>query len=119
LSDTPSHVQVKVAALRFGWLVTGAGGRLVWPPLKNGGPSVAAQSLGPSLSAFLPWESMKVRDVIKMVEEDGWKLARQKGSHRQFQHPDKPGTVTIAGHPSTEMPIGTLKNVKKQAGLDK
>jgi len=62
---------------------------------------------------------MKVRDAIKMVEEDGWKQVRQRGSHRQFHHPTKPGTVTIAGHPSTDLPTGTLKNIEKQAGLEK
>ena len=62
---------------------------------------------------------MKVRDVIKLVENDGWRLARTKGSHRQFHHPSKPGTVTVAGHPSAEMPIGTLNNILKQAGLKK
>jgi predicted RNA binding protein YcfA (HicA-like mRNA interferase family) len=62
---------------------------------------------------------MKVRDVIKLVENDGWRLARTKGSHRQFHHPTKPGTVTVAGHPSAEMPIGTLNNILKQAGLKK
>jgi predicted RNA binding protein YcfA (HicA-like mRNA interferase family) len=62
---------------------------------------------------------MKVRDVIKLVENDGWRLARTKGSHRQFHHATKPGTVTVAGHPSAEMPIGTLNNILKQAGLKK
>ncbi|MGH9513513.1 MAG: type II toxin-antitoxin system HicA family toxin [Terriglobales bacterium] len=41
---------------------------------------------------------MKVREVIKQLEHDGWQLARTKGSHRQFHHPTKPGTVTVAGH---------------------
>jgi predicted RNase H-like HicB family nuclease len=41
---------------------------------------------------------MKVREVIKMLEEAGWRLDRQVGSHRQFRHPDKPGTVTVPGH---------------------
>jgi predicted RNA binding protein YcfA (HicA-like mRNA interferase family) len=61
--------------------------------------------------------SMKVRDVIKRLEEDGWRLARTKGSHRQFHHPAKPGTVTVAGHPSVDIPPGTLNNILKQAGL--
>ena len=60
---------------------------------------------------------MKVRDVIKLVEQDGWRYLETKGSHRQFKHPLKPGRVTIAGHPSDEMPPGTLKSVMRQAGL--
>jgi predicted RNA binding protein YcfA (HicA-like mRNA interferase family) len=60
---------------------------------------------------------MKIRDLIRKIEDDGWKLARTKGSHRQYHHPTKPGTVTIAGHPSDEMPPGTLNSVMKQAGL--
>jgi len=40
---------------------------------------------------------MKVRDVFKRVEQDGWRLVRTKGSHRQYHHPSKPGTVTVAG----------------------
>ena len=60
---------------------------------------------------------MKVRDAIKMLERDGWKLARTKGSHRQYHHPTKSGTVTVAGHPSVDIPPGTLNNILKQAGL--
>ncbi|MGA2715032.1 MAG: type II toxin-antitoxin system HicA family toxin [Bryobacteraceae bacterium] len=44
---------------------------------------------------------------------------RQSGSHRQFRHPAKSGTVTVAGHPSVEVPVGTLKNIMKQAGIEK
>ncbi len=40
---------------------------------------------------------MKVREVIKLIEEDGWYLAGTRGSHRQFKHPTKSGLVTIAG----------------------
>ncbi|MFZ0297672.1 MAG: type II toxin-antitoxin system HicA family toxin [Candidatus Sulfotelmatobacter sp.] len=60
---------------------------------------------------------MKVREVIRRLEEHGWRLARTKGSHRQFHHPAKPGTVTVAGHPSVDIPLGTLNNILKQAGL--
>ena len=60
---------------------------------------------------------MKVRDLIKQIENDGWQLARTRGSHRQYYHPVKPGTVTIAGHPSADVPPGTLNSVLKQAGL--
>jgi predicted RNA binding protein YcfA (HicA-like mRNA interferase family) len=60
---------------------------------------------------------LKVRDVIKQIEQDGWKLARTRGSHRQYHHPVKPGTVTVPGHPSDDVPKGTLSSVLKQAGL--
>jgi len=60
---------------------------------------------------------MKVRDVIRCIGDDGWFLVRTKGSHRQFHHPTKPGTVTIAGHPSVDIPPGTLNSILKQAGL--
>jgi predicted RNA binding protein YcfA (HicA-like mRNA interferase family) len=60
---------------------------------------------------------MKVRDVIKRLEQDGWNLARTKGSHRQYRHPARLGTVTVAGHPSVDIPPGTLNNILKQAGL--
>jgi predicted RNA binding protein YcfA (HicA-like mRNA interferase family) len=57
---------------------------------------------------------VKVRDVIRTLERDGWRLERQAGSHRQFRHPDWPGTVTVAGQPGDEVPKGTL--VWRQAG---
>jgi predicted RNA binding protein YcfA (HicA-like mRNA interferase family) len=62
---------------------------------------------------------VKVRDVLALIESDGWVLVRTKGSHRQFQHPTKLGTVTIAGKPGVDMPSGTLNSVLKQAGLKK
>jgi predicted RNA binding protein YcfA (HicA-like mRNA interferase family) len=62
---------------------------------------------------------MKVRHVIRLLETDGWVLVRIKGSHRQFHHPVKPGTVTVAGKESLEIPIGTLQSILKQAGLKK
>ncbi|MDH4163879.1 MAG: type II toxin-antitoxin system HicA family toxin [Nitrospirota bacterium] len=60
---------------------------------------------------------MKIRDVIKLIEEDGWYLVVTKGSHRQYKHSIKPGRVTIAGHPGDEMAPGTLNSVLKQAKL--
>jgi len=60
---------------------------------------------------------VKVRDIIRLVEDDGWFLVRTRGSHRHFKHPSKPGLVTIAGHPGVDMPKGTLNSVLKQAGL--
>lgn len=60
---------------------------------------------------------VKVREIIREVEADGWRLARQKGSHRQFHHPTKPGTVTIAGGMNDEVKPGTLASIRRQAGL--
>ncbi len=60
---------------------------------------------------------MKVRDIIKMLENDGWVLNRTKGSHRQYKHASKPGVVTVAGHPAQDVPKGTANNILKQAGL--
>jgi predicted RNA binding protein YcfA (HicA-like mRNA interferase family) len=60
---------------------------------------------------------MKVRDLVKRLEQDGWGLVRTKGSHRQFHHPTKSRTVTVAGHPSVDIPPGTLNNILKQAGF--
>ena len=60
---------------------------------------------------------MKTGDVIKLLQSHGWYLARTTGSHRQFKHPTQPGTVTVAGKLSGEMPAGTLNSILKQAGL--
>jgi len=60
---------------------------------------------------------VKVREVIKLLESDGWRLAWTSGSHRQFKHPTKPGTVTVSGKSGLDMPPGTLNSVLKQAGL--
>ncbi|MBE3096139.1 MAG: type II toxin-antitoxin system HicA family toxin [Planctomycetes bacterium] len=62
---------------------------------------------------------MKIRDVVRLIEEDGWYLVATKGSHRQFKHPVKAGRVTIAGHPGDDLAPGTLGSVLKQARLRK
>jgi predicted RNA binding protein YcfA (HicA-like mRNA interferase family) len=62
---------------------------------------------------------VKVRDVLKLLEEDGWYLVRTKGSHQQYKHPEKPGLVTLPGKPSDDLAPGTLNSVLKQAGLKK
>ena len=62
---------------------------------------------------------MKIKELIKLIEKDGWYLVRTRGSHRQFHHSTKSGTVTIAGKESVDVPIGTLNSVLKQAGLKK
>ncbi len=60
---------------------------------------------------------MKVREVIRLIEQDGWQLVRTRGSHRQFKHPSKTGLVTVPGKPGNELAPGTLNSVLKQAGL--
>jgi len=62
---------------------------------------------------------MKVREVIRLIEEDGWYLVATSGSHRQYKHPSKPGRVTIAGHLSHDLAPGTLNSILKQAQLQK
>jgi predicted RNA binding protein YcfA (HicA-like mRNA interferase family) len=62
---------------------------------------------------------MKVRDVIRRLEEDGWYLVRTRGSHRQYRHLMKPGTVTVSGNANLDVPIGTLQSILKQASLKK
>ena len=59
----------------------------------------------------------KAREVIKELKADGWKKIRAKGSHYQFKHPVKPGKVTVPFHGSSDLTPGTLKSIKKQAGL--
>jgi predicted RNA binding protein YcfA (HicA-like mRNA interferase family) len=60
---------------------------------------------------------MKIKEVLKLLEEDGWYVVRTTGSHRQLKHPTKSGTVTVAGKPSLDIPPGTLNSILKQAGL--
>ncbi len=62
---------------------------------------------------------MKVRDVIKLVEADGWYLIEIRGNHRQYKHPVKKGKVTIPGHLSDEMVPFVLNNIFKQAQISK
>ncbi len=59
----------------------------------------------------------KVSDAIRLIEDDGWALVRVAGSHRQYKHPAKRGTVTIAGRPSKDLAPGTWNSIIKQAGL--
>jgi predicted RNA binding protein YcfA (HicA-like mRNA interferase family) len=62
---------------------------------------------------------LKVAELIALLEKDGWRQVRMKGSHRQFHHSTKPGTVTVAGKHSVDVPPGTLNGALKQAGLKK
>jgi predicted RNA binding protein YcfA (HicA-like mRNA interferase family) len=61
---------------------------------------------------------MKFRDMIKLLERDGWYLARTKRSHRQYRHPNKPGLVTVSGYGNHDVLPRTLKSILKQARLN-
>ena len=64
-------------------------------------------------------KSMKAKDIIRLIEKDGWYLVRQKGSHRQYKHLEKKGLVTIAVYKlSDEIAVGTLKSILKQAQIN-
>jgi len=60
---------------------------------------------------------LKVRDAIKMIENEGWYIVKQRGSYRQYKHQDKKGRVTIAGNMNDELAPGTLNSILKQADL--
>jgi predicted RNA binding protein YcfA (HicA-like mRNA interferase family) len=59
---------------------------------------------------------MRSREMIRMIEDDGWYLVEIKGSHRQYKHPIKAGRVTVP-HPKDDLPKGTVHSILKQAGL--
>ena len=60
---------------------------------------------------------LKVREVVRLLERNGWKGMRAKGSHRHFKHPDQPGLITVPGNPGKERASGTLNAILKKAGL--
>jgi len=62
-------------------------------------------------------KTVKVRDLLKLLENDGWYWVRTKGSHHQYKHPTKPGVVTIPGRSGDDLAVGTQNNILKQAGL--
>ena len=62
---------------------------------------------------------MKVAQILELLRQDGWFEVAQRGSHRQFKHPSKPGRVTVAGKASSDLAIGTQVSILKQAGLGK
>lgn len=59
---------------------------------------------------------MNSQEIIRMLEADGWKEIRCKGSHHHYKHPEKPGLVTVP-HPKKDLPAGTVNSILKQAGL--
>lgn len=62
---------------------------------------------------------MKVKEVIKLIEADGWYQVRTVGSHRQYKHPEKAGRVTVAGHPNDDVHPKTLSSIFRQAQMRK
>ena len=61
---------------------------------------------------------MNATQVIRLLKKYGWKLKTQKGSHKQFIHPERSGKITVADHGKDEIPPGTLKSIKRQAGIE-
>ncbi len=61
----------------------------------------------------------KVREIIKLIEDDGWRLLRIRGSHRHYVHPFKPGVVTVPGKLGKDLPIGTERSILGQAGIER
>lgn len=60
---------------------------------------------------------IKVRDIIRILEEDGWQWERTRGSHRVYSHPTKSGIVVVPGKLRKDLPLGTERSILKQAGL--
>jgi len=59
---------------------------------------------------------MQSAQLIRMLEDDGWRLVRITGSHHHYKHPEKRGLVTVP-HPKKDLPIGTVRSILKSAGL--
>ena len=76
-------------------------------------------AFGSQIINGLKINAVKVRELLRMVEADGWKHVRTTGSHRHYKHDSKPNVVTIPGHPGDDVPAGTLEAILKAAGLEK
>ena len=66
---------------------------------------------------YAPGMPMKVREVIRLLEENGWQEMRMRGSHRQFKHPEGNAVITVPGNLGKELATGTLQDILKKAGL--
>ncbi len=60
---------------------------------------------------------MKVREIIRLIEADGWYRIKAKGGHRQYKHPVKSGRVTVPGQMSADLDPKTERSILQQAGL--
>lgn len=65
------------------------------------------------------FRAMKVANVVRLLQQNGWRLVATRGSHRQFKHPTRPGRVTVPGKPGDDLAPGTLNSILKQSGLRK
>jgi predicted RNA binding protein YcfA (HicA-like mRNA interferase family) len=61
--------------------------------------------------------AVKVTEILRLLQQDGWVLVATRGSHRQYKHSSKPGRVTVPGKPSDDLAPGTQNSILKQAGL--
>jgi predicted RNA binding protein YcfA (HicA-like mRNA interferase family) len=62
---------------------------------------------------------MKISQIVKLLEADGWYLVVVRGSHRQYKHPTKPGRTTVAGKPSDTLHPRTERSILRQAGIER
>ncbi len=60
--------------------------------------------------------TVQSRELIRLLEADGWRLRRVRGSHHQYRHPTKPGTVTVP-HPKKDLGVGLVRAIRKLAGV--
>lgn len=71
--------------------------------------------VGGNRSRTMLGDAMTVREVLKMLEANGWRLVATRGSHRQYKHPQRPGRVTVAGKPGDDLPPGMLNRITETA----
>lgn len=71
----------------------------------------------PPSSVYIIHMIRNSRELIRLIERDGWVQVAVRGSHRQFKHPEKPGRVTIP-HPRRDLPVGTARSIYRQAQIE-
>lgn len=117
-----SHKRVHQVTVSGEWAkhLRPGGKRAFWKAERKAHDEGASHEAGSARAEYdAPDMPTKVQELIGRLEADGWYQVRQSGSHRQYHHGSKVGTVTVAGKPSVEVPPGTLSSILKQAGLKK
>src|SRR5439155_24333342 len=125
--EPPNHAVERTGHSGHPWL---AWGGTVWPSAHRQRSASVMQAYRASITIFRRTKigrktaqgrrhHMKVREVVRLLTNDGWEQVSQKGSHRQFKHATKAGKVTVPGKLSDDVPIGTLKSILRQAGMEK